>query len=178
MARDQEVILIAAVAEKNRVIGNALDLPWHIPEDLKRFKRLTIGHPLVMGRTTFDAIVHQFGGPLPNRRNIVLSRRGAPPEYPDIETYGSIPDLMAALRDEPVIYIGGGGDVYRQFMPLATKLELTLVEGDFGGDTFFPPYQHLLDGEFAEEESDESSPDEDRFRFVTYRRQCGRPLSS
>jgi len=73
-----EIVLIAAVAEANRVIGDGKELPWHLPEDLARFKRLTRGHPLLMGRRTFQSIVHQFGGPLPERRHLVLTREGPP----------------------------------------------------------------------------------------------------
>src|SRR5690625_5333338 len=79
-----EIVMIAAVAEKNRVIGREKDLPWHIPEDLAHFKRLTTGYPLVMGRRTFESIVHQFGGPLPNRRMIVLTSQPQLEDYPEI----------------------------------------------------------------------------------------------
>lgn len=161
-----EIVLIAAVAEKNRVIGRGMDLPWHIPEDLRRFKRLTTGHPLVMGSTTFLAIVHQFGKPLPNRRNIILSTHGLVEGYPEIETYRSGPEMLDALREEPVIYIGGGGTVYEQFLPQAHRLELTLVEGDHEGDTFFPPYEHLV-GSVFQPIQEEAHPG---FRFVTYER--------
>ncbi|MEO1728387.1 MAG: dihydrofolate reductase, partial [Bacteroidota bacterium] len=75
-----EIVLIAALAERDRLIGDGLDLPWHIPADLKRFKRLTVGHPLVMGRRTFESLVHQFGGPLPKRANVVLTRDAAKAE--------------------------------------------------------------------------------------------------
>lgn len=167
--RDQQIILIAAVAEKNRVIGHGLDLPWHLPADLKRFKRLTLGLPLVMGRRTFEAIIQQFGGLLPDRRHIVLTTRGPIAEYPDVETVSSIPEVLELLKDEPVIYIGGGGTVYEQFLPLATKMELTLVEGNYDGDTYFPPFQHLVGDQF-EVVGDES---QDGFRFVTYERVCG-----
>lgn len=161
-----EIVLIAAVAEKNRVIGNEQELPWHIPEDLEHFKRLTTGHALLMGRKTFESIVYQFGGPLPDRRLVVLTSRGAVPGYPEVEAYPSIGDAMAALADADVVFIGGGEAVYRQFLPRADRLELTLVEGDYEGDTYFPAYEHLIGDAF---ELVDEQP-HDGYRFVTYAR--------
>ncbi len=161
-----EIVLIAAVAEKNRVIGNDLSLPWHIPEDLKHFKRHTLGHPVVMGRRTFESLVEQFGGPLPRRRNIVLTSRGKVEGYPDIETYASVEDMMKALKNEPVIFIGGGGKIYEHFLAGADRLELTMVEGDFEGNAFFPPFEHLIGTVF---EKVEERP-RDGFRFLTFKR--------
>lgn len=161
-----DIILIAAVAEENRVIGRDLELPWHLPEDLKRFKRLTTGHPLVLGRKTFQSIIHQFGGPLPNRRMIVLTRKGLDEEYDNVETYASLDDALEAVDGEDTVFVGGGEDVYRQFLPHADRLELTLVEGDWDGDTYFPEYEHLIGDVFDTVEIDER----DGFRFVTYER--------
>jgi dihydrofolate reductase len=161
-----ELVLIAAVAEENRVIGRDHDLPWHLPEDLKRFKRLTTGHPLLMGRRTFESVVHQFGGPLPDRRMVVLTTQGDFADYPDVETYGSIDAAMDALSDEDLVFIGGGEAIYRQFLPKADRLELTLVEGTYEGDTYFPAFEHLIGDVFEETAVD----DRDGFRFVTYER--------
>lgn len=161
-----EIVVIAAVAEKNRVIGRGMDLPWRIPEDLKRFKQLTTGHVLLMGRRTFESIVHQFGGPLPRRRNVVLTSHGSLPAHPEIETYPSIDAAMAALSGEDVVFIGGGAAIYEQFLPKADRLELTLVEGDYEGDTFFPPYEHLVGTTFRVAH-EEARPG---YRFVTYER--------
>lgn len=161
-----EIVLIAALAEKDRVIGRDMDLPWHLPEDLKRFKRLTLGHPMLMGRATFESLVHQFGGPLKNRRNMVLTSRGAIDGYPEIETFPSIEAALDAVKDEPLLFIGGGATVYEQFLPRADRMELTLVEGDYEGDTFFPAYEHLVGPVFGVAEVDER----DGFRFVTYLR--------
>ncbi len=161
-----ELVLIAAVAEENRVIGKDHDLPWHLPDDLKRFKRLTTGHPLLMGRRTFESVVHQFGGPLPDRRMVVLTTQGTFDDYPDVETYDSIDAAMDALSDEDVVFIGGGEAIYRQFLPKADRLELTLVDGTYEGDTYFPPFEHLIGDVFEETAVDER----DGFRFVTYER--------
>lgn len=161
-----EIVLIAAVAEENRVIGKDKDLPWRIPEDLRRFKRLTTGHPLVMGRRTFESIVHQFGGPLPDRRLIVLTSQGPFDDYPEVETYASIDDALAAVADADTVFIGGGESVYDQFLPHADRLELTLVTGHYDGDTYFPPFEHLV-GDVFEATAEEAH---DGFRFVTYER--------
>ena len=161
-----EIVLIAAVAEENRVIGKDKDLPWHIPEDLQHFKRLTTGHALLMGRRTFESIVHQFGGPLPNRRMVVLTTQGSFEEYPGVETYASVDAALKALADEEVVFIGGGESIYEQFLPEADRLELTLIEGDYEGDTYFPPFEPLVGDVFEETAVDER----EGFRFVTYER--------
>ena len=161
-----EIIIIAAVAEKNRVIGNGNDLPWHIPEDMRRFKAMTTGHPLVMGRRTFESIIHQYGRVLPNRRNIVITSRGELPGYPDVEVYDSIDEALEAVKDAPQVYIGGGGTIYKQLLPRADRLDLTLVEGDYEGDTYFPPYEHLIGTVFHKIEEEPH----DGFRFVVFSR--------
>ena len=165
-----EVVIIAAVAEENRAIGIGNDLPWHIPEDLKRFKRLTRGHPVLMGRRTFESLLHQFGGPLKDRRNVVLT--DSPGEWhslPDVETYASLEEALAALSDEERVFIGGGASVYEQFLPTADRMELTLVEGTYEADTYFPPYEHLIGSRYRVE-AEEKHPG---FRFVTYRASDG-----
>jgi len=171
MEKKPEIVIIAAVAEKNRVIGKGLDLPWRIPEDLKRFKRLTTGHPLLMGRRTFESLVHQFGGPLKDRRNLVLTTTGQFDAYPGVETYRSEDEALEACVGEDIVFIGGGASVYAHFLPIADRLELTLVEGDYEGDTFFPPYEHLISSVYeltAEERRD-------GYRFSTFeRKQSGR----
>ena len=160
------IVLIAAVARSNRVIGKDGDLPWHIPADLKRFKRLTTGHPLLMGRRTFESITDTFGGPLPDRRQLILTTQGPFEAYPEIETYASIPDALAAVEHGATLYIGGGQQIYEQFLPRADRLELTEIEGDYEGDTFFPKYEHLIGDTFTEVQRDPR----DGFAFVTYER--------
>jgi dihydrofolate reductase len=166
MEKKSEIVIIAAVAEKNRVIGKELDLPWRIPEDLKRFKRLTTGHPLLMGRRTFESLVHQFGGPLRDRRNVVLTSTEDFDGYPGVETYRSTDEALQACVGEEVVFIGGGASIYAYFLPAADRLELTLVEGDYEGDTFFPPYEHLI-GPVFELTAEEPR---DGYRFSTFRR--------
>ena len=149
-----EIVVIAAVAEapghpSDRLIGDGMDLPWHLPADLKRFKALTTGWPLVMGRRTFESLLHQFGGPLPNRENVVLTRHPTHVDHPGIHVYGGLADVLDAFADRERVFIGGGGGVYASVLDAdgpvrADRLELTFVEGTFGGDTYFPPYRHLL----------------------------------
>lgn len=179
-----EVVVIAAVAAKDRLIGDGLDLPWHIPADLARFKRLTLGHPLVMGRKTFESLLHQFGGPLPQRENVVLTRHRVHSDHPGIHVYNSLESALEAFADHERVFIGGGAGVYASVLgedggsPLADRLELTLVEGDFTGDTYFPPYAHLLEengGPFRLT-ADEAHPAEGEappFRFCTWTRSEG-----
>ena len=159
-----EIVLVAAVAEANRVIGDGQDLPWHIPDDLRHFKRLTLGHPLVMGRRTFESVLHQFGGPLPGRENVVLTRHPVRVDHPGIHVYGSLDEVFETFGDRGQICIGGGATLYEQTLPIADRLELTLVEGEYTGDTFFPPFEHLLgtDFELAHREP------HDGFRFETW----------
>ena len=168
MANDQspEIVLVAAVAEENRVIGNGQELPWHLPEDLRHFKALTRGHALLMGRKTFESIVHQFGGPLPERRLLVLTSTGHLPGFPDVEAYVSVETALEAAAREEVLFIGGGAAIYAQFLERADRLELTLVEGRYEGDTYFPAYEHLLGSVFEKTKEQPRSG----FRFVTYER--------
>lgn len=166
MTTGPEIIIIAAVAEKDRLIGNGMRLPWDIPEDLKRFKQLTFGHPLLMGRKTFESILFQFGRPLPNRRHIVLTSDPKRIVHPVAECFTSVDDALEAVKYETKVYISGGARVYETFLTRADTLELTLVEGDFEGDTFFPPWEHLVGSVFSLEES----VPRDGFRFETYKR--------
>ncbi len=161
-----ELVIIVALAEGNRVIGSGNDLPWHIPEDLKRFKRLTTGHAMIVGRRTFESIIHQFGAPLPNRRFIVVTSKGPLPNYPHIETVASIDEALEAVTGDDLVYIGGGATIYEQFLPMADRLELTIVEGEHVGDTYFPEYEHLIGREFELVDVERH----DGFRFETYRR--------
>ena len=161
-----EIVIIAAIGEESRVIGKGQDLPWHIPADLKRFKALTYGHPIVMGHRTFESLVHQFGGPLKSRRNIVLAHDADYSQYDNVEVHKSIDEAMAATLNEKYVFIGGGATVYKDFLPFADRMELTVVEGHYDGDVFFPAYDHLI-GRMYELKKVQSH---DGFRFETYRR--------
>lgn len=118
---------------RERVIGRGGRMPWHLPADLKHFKAVTLGHPVVMGRRTFDSI----GRALPGRRNVVISR--SKPDLPDgvVLARGLDEALRACAGAERVMVIGGG-EIYAQAMPLADWLELTLIDAAIDGDTHFP----------------------------------------
>lgn len=128
----QEIVMIAAMGT-NRVLGKNGNLLWHIPEDLKHFKKLTTGFPIVMGRKTFESIKR----PLPNRRNIVISRSGFD-VVPGVEVFDSLEKVMEVLSGEPRICIVGGGEIYSLCLPLANKMELTIVDDAPEGDAYFP----------------------------------------
>lgn len=164
--RRPELVIIAAVAESNRVIGKGFSLPWHIPEDLKRFKRLTRGHPLVMGRKTFESIIVQFGKPLPERRHLVLTRHPERVDHPTAECFTSLEDALAVVSDEEVVFVAGGATIYTLTIESVDRLELTIVEGEFDGDAYFPPWEHLIGTvyELVAQEIHEG------FRYETYLR--------
>ncbi len=128
-----ELILVAAM-DRNRVIGRDGAMPWHLPADLAHFKQITMGHPVLMGRKTFEAI----GRALPGRSNIVLTRSDAP--FPDgVSRAGSLEEALVAAGASPVMVIGGG-EIYRQALPMATGMELTFVDTEVDGDTRFPEW--------------------------------------
>lgn len=126
------VTLVAAIAE-NGVIGNGNRLPWHLPADLKRFKALTMGKPILMGRKTFEAI----GKPLPGRRNLVLSR-SASFSVQGVDIVGGVQEALDVSADAPELMVIGGAEIYRQFLPLARRIHLTRVHAPIVGDTRFP----------------------------------------
>ncbi len=167
-----EIIIIAALAEKDRVIGKGLDLPWRIPADLKRFKALTLGYPVVMGRRTFESLVFQFGGPLKGRDNVVLTSGTLNTNADNVHVFRSLEAALAAFADHPKVFIGGGASVYAEVLPIADRLELTVVQGDFEGDAFFPPYEHLIGPVFEQVESEAHLPENGTpgYMFETFAR--------
>ncbi|TVQ82395.1 MAG: dihydrofolate reductase, partial [Phycisphaeraceae bacterium] len=128
--------MIAAVAD-NRVIGNRGGLPWHLPADLRRFKQVTLNNPIIMGRDTYESV----GRPLPERRNIVLTRNpnySASPKAGGIEIAHSIDEALELVRNEQQVFIVGGAKIYEAFLPLAHALDITHIHATPHGDTFFP----------------------------------------
>jgi dihydrofolate reductase len=148
------VILIAAVG-RNGVIGRDNDLPWRIREDLQRFKQLTLGHTLVMGRKTYDSI----GRPLPGRRTVVVTRQ---PDW-SADGVAVAHSLDEAFEYDGTLYVAGGGDIYRQALPHAHTLELTEVDQSPEGDVMFP---EITRADWTETTRDPH----DGFTFVSYRR--------
>ncbi|MDH3001011.1 dihydrofolate reductase [Chelonobacter oris] len=126
-----QISLIVAFTQ-NRVIGKDNQMPWHLPRDLAWFKRNTLNKPVIMGRKTFESI----GRPLPNRRNIVLSRN--PFVYHGIQWADSLQTALSHCEDEAEVMIIGGGELFKQSLPLADKLYLTEIQTALDGDTFFP----------------------------------------
>jgi dihydrofolate reductase len=126
------ITLIVAVADTG-VIGRDNQLPWHLPDDLKRFKRLTLGKPIVMGRKTFESI----GKPLPGRPNIVVTR-ATNYRREGVTIAHSADDAVAAAGDVGEIMIIGGSDVFRAFLPRAARIHLTRVHGEIAGDVMWP----------------------------------------
>jgi dihydrofolate reductase len=129
----------------NRVIGADGKIPWHLPEDLKWFKKMTTGQVVVMGRKTFESI----GKPLPDRTTIVLSRSQF--QHPGVQTVCSL-EALAPLVGDRQVFICGGAQVYQQALPLCSMLYLTLVKRHVDGDAFFPPFedQFYLVGEILD----------------------------
>jgi len=125
---------------------------WPIPEDLKRFKRLTMGHPVIMGRKTFESILTALGKPLPGRTNVVITRD---------TNYAPAGAVVAHSLDEAIqkaseidseeIFIGGGAQIYEQALPATDRLYLTLIDDEKPGDAYFPQYEHLFTKKLAEE---------------------------
>jgi dihydrofolate reductase len=129
----KNISIIVAIAE-NFAIGKDNDLLFHLPEDLKRFKEITVGHSLIMGRNTLLSLPNW---PLPKRRHIVITDK-PDDDFPGCEVVFSIEEALEKVKDEPEAFVIGGGMVYRQFYPLAGKLYLTLVHQPFEADVYFP----------------------------------------
>jgi dihydrofolate reductase len=154
--------LVAAMA-KNRVIGKDNQMPWHLPADLKHFKAVTMGKPIIMGRKTYESI----GRPLPGRLNIVVSRN------PKLSIAGcqiatSLQAALAMVKDHTEVMVIGGGQLYREALPLANNLYLTFIDLDTDGDTQFPEFEHLA---LTETKRTFSSPDDANpyaLEFVDY----------
>ena len=160
-----KISVIAALAE-NRVIGRDQRLPWRLPADLRHFRSLTLGKPVVMGRKTFESL----GRPLPERLNIVLTSRRDLAAKGCILTH-SIEEALAAAGSAPELMVIGGSELYSQFLPLADRMYLTLVHGWFEGDALFPEYDT---GDWLER-SREDHPSDDRhscpYSFLVLERQ-------
>jgi len=129
-----KIILIAAMA-KNRVIGRDNAIPWHIPGEQQRFKTITMGHTLIMGRKTFESIGH----PLPGRKIVVISRN------PGCQAKGcltatSLTEALALCSETETVFIAGGGEIYREALPLAESIYLTVLDRSVAGDVFFPEF--------------------------------------
>ncbi len=156
--------LIAAVA-RNGVIGKDNALPWHLPADLRHFKALTTGHAVIMGRKTWESLPERFR-PLPGRQNIVVTRN-AGHVAPGATVVASLPAAMAAAARNEAFVIGGA-ELYRAALPLADRLQLTEIDADYAGDTWFPERDPAQWQELAREaHADGDGP---AYAFVTWQR--------
>lgn len=129
------MISLIVAHDKKHVIGYENKMPWHLPGDLKYFKEMTMGKPVIMGRKTFESI----GRPLPGRRNIIITRNEAYTAE-GIEVVGSLEAALKMAKDAPEIMVIGGAQIFEQVMPIADKLYITLINHEFNGDTYFPQY--------------------------------------
>lgn len=143
MIHNTPVVIVAGMGRNTRAIGMKNDLIWHVPADMKRFKSLTLGHPIIMGRKTFESIVEILGKPLPGRTNIIVTRN-SDYSYPDTFTATSLEDAFTiALKENPTeIHIGGGSEMYTQAMPFVDRIHITLFDDDAPGDTTFPQFEN------------------------------------
>lgn len=156
-------ISIVAAVSKNNVIGKENALPWYLPDDLKHFKDVTIGKPCLMGKHTFDSIMKRLGKPLPERKNVVVSRD---PNFQAPEgavVFRSLDEALRGLKNEPEVMVIGGGQIYSQLINKADKLILTEVHKEIDGDVLFPEYDKNQWREIKRE-------DRDGFSWVEYER--------
>ncbi len=128
-------ITLVAAMSRNRVIGRDGGMPWHLPADLAHFKRVTLNHPVIMGRKTFQSI----GFALPKRRNIVVTRQ-ADAAFKGAETATSLAQALSLLGEPDAVMVIGGGQLYREALPMADTMELTFIDADIDGDTTFPEW--------------------------------------
>ena len=166
-----KLIVIAAVA-RNGVIGHDNRLLWRLPEDLSHFRALTLGHPVIMGRKTWDSLPPKFR-PLPGRRNLVVTRNRAW-QADGAEPVPSLDEAVARLTHATPAceraFVIGGGELYALALPLADELHLTEVDRDFEGDTRFPPWDRSAFEPVSREAHVSTGPEALPFAFVSYRR--------
>ncbi len=160
-------VTIVAALGRNRVIGKNNRMPWHISDDLKRFKALTLGHPVVMGRKTFQSI----GKPLPGRENIVITRSHAF-AAPGCRVVHSLAEALTAAQGAAEVFVIGGAQIYALALPLAGRLQLTEVDAAVDGDAYFPDFDRSAWREISRGPGSTAGPDRLRYDFVTYERRA------
>jgi dihydrofolate reductase len=162
--KEPVVSAIAAIGAKNRALGKDNKLLWTIPDDLKRFRAITKGHPVIMGRKTFESI----GRPLPDRPNIIVTRDSALSHDGMIVTHSVEAAIEKAKElDREEIFIIGGGQIYKEALPYTDKLYLTLIDDEREGDSFFPPYEDEFTNKTFEEPHEWNGI---KYRFVDLER--------
>lgn len=157
----QPLVIVAAMAKRDRLIGKDGGLPWRFPEDLRFFKRITLGHAVIMGRKTYEEVKK----PLPDRRNIVISRR-SDFEAPGCEVVTSLDEAIRKAREtDPEPRIIGGAEIYKQALPHTTTMYITEVAGEYSGDTYFPDFSAE-----AFRETERKKGEAPELEFVRYER--------
>lgn len=165
MRPDQARIALVAALDRDFAIGRGNALPWSLPDDLKRFKALTLGHPILMGRKTAESL----GRALPGRRNLVLTRSGEVP-FPGMEAVASVEEALG-LAGEATLMVIGGGEVYALCLPLADTLHLTHVDTCVAdADAWFPRFEETDWERMASETRDPDARHAHALHFVEYRR--------
>lgn len=157
------IISLVAAAGNNNVIGNHNTLPWKMPADMKFFMNLTKGHPVIMGRKTYES----FGRPLKERRNIIITRDKTF-VIAGCEVVHSLNEALSLVKEDKEVFIIGGADIYRQSMSIADKIYLTRIHGDFEGDAYFP---QISNSDWVETRNSEQPADEKNpypFAFLEY----------
>ncbi|MDA0375774.1 MAG: dihydrofolate reductase [bacterium] len=165
-------ISIIVAASENNVIGRDNSIPWHLPDDLKYFRKRTEGHPVIMGRKNFESIVAALGNPLPNRSNIIVTRDSA------YEAVGCLvsSSLQEAImyghkdNDKEEIFIIGGGEIYRQALDLCNYIYLTRIHAWIAGDIFFPAVDTNVWEEVEREDHLADTAHKFSFTYLTYKR--------
>lgn len=173
----KNVSIIVATAA-NRVIGRENKIPWHLPADMKRFKNLTIGHNVIMGRKTFESILQKLGHPLLGRRNFVLTRNTChiKTNDPNIIIVSSIQKIINEVLDHPndKYFVIGGAEIYKELLPYTFCIYLTRIHGKFKGDTLFPIKNSDFDRLFKEKHGSKHCPPNNEhsygYSFLEYER--------
>jgi dihydrofolate reductase len=158
------IVSIVVAISQNHAIGKDNKLLWYLPKDLKHFKEITTGHTVIMGRKTYESV----GKPLPNRRNIIITRQQVKIE--GCEVVNSVEAALALCKNEAEVFIVGGAEIYRQALHLTDRIYLTLIHENFEGDTYFPEIKADL---WKETERQDHEPDEKNllpYSFITFER--------
>lgn len=163
------VSIIVAIA-RNRTIGCANKLLWNISEDMLHFKSITTGHPVIMGRKTFESI----GRPLPNRTNVIITRYPESYNYKGCIAVGSLEEAIGMFPEEEEVFVIGGGQIYKQALPLADKLYITVIHDDYEGDTFFPEWDPKEWEEISRQTYSRGENFKKSFSFIEYVRKAGK----
>ena len=155
------MISIIAAVSTNGVIGKRNELPWYIPEDLRHFKEMTKNKTVLMGKNTYESIIKRIGKPLPERKNIVVTKSPHFKPAPGVEVFNSLEDAIASVKTDEEIMVCGGGQIFEQLIDRADRLYITEVHQEIEGDVFFPE----IDKKTFKEVSSEDHPG---FSFVVY----------